>query len=304
MTMLVTGAAGFVGRAVVRRLASAVGDQRMRLSDRVLCPVPDARFSAIAADLGEPGAAAAALDGVTTVIHLAALPGGASEADPAASRRVNIDATLALLEAIDHAQRPVRFVYASSIAVFGDLATAVDDATPVSPAMVYGTHKVMAELALADFARRGSVHGVALRLPGLVARPPGANGLKSAFMSDLFHAARTRAAITVPVGPEATVWLMSAGRAADNLVHAASLEGLHGQALTLPALRTSIDTLVAALFGPDIGLVAYARDAALQRQFGALPPLATPAATALGFADDGDLGQLIARVERDLALAT
>jgi nucleoside-diphosphate-sugar epimerase len=222
------------------------------------------------------------LDGVEAVVHLAALPGGAAEADPTASRAINLDASLNLIKA---AAGRARFVYASSIAVFGaPLPDRVDDATPVAPAMTYGAHKAIVEIALADAVRRGDIEGIALRLPGIVARPPAASGLKSAFMSDLFRAIRDGRPYIVPVGPDATVWLMSVGRAAANLVHA--LDVPSGPAMTLPALRTTIADLVAAIAGGGPTAISYSPDPDLEAQF-------TPRADGLGFRHDGGLANLV-----------
>jgi D-erythronate 2-dehydrogenase len=287
--VLVTGAAGFIGQAVAACLAGEAGIDAVRLVDRIAPPCPDdPRFEARCADLTAP--VADLLDGIDTVIHLASIPGGSAEADPALSRRVNLDATLGLLEALD--ARAGRFVYASSIAVFGAIADPVDDRTEPRPSLVYGAHKRMVEIALADFHRRGRVSTIALRLPGIVARPRGDTGLKSAFMSDVFHAARAGEAFVMPVEPGATMWLMSATRVARNLVHAALLPAVGGQALTLPALRVTAGELVAALYG-RADAVRYEPDFALQANFGALPPLSAPLAEALGFCHDGTIDHLV-----------
>ena len=284
--ILVTGADGFVGRAVARALPA----ERLRLVDRR--PPDVAGAECLAADLTDKAILPALLDSIGAIIHLAAIPGGASEADPAASRALNLEASLNLIEA---ASGRARFVYASSIAVFGaPLPDKVDDATPLTPAMTYGAHKAMVETALADATRRGDIEGIALRLPGVVARPSTSSGLKSAFLSDLFWAIRDGRPLTLPVGPEATVWIMSAARTAANLVHA--LDVPSGPALTLPALRTTIAILVEAVAGGRSTAISYDPDPALEAQFGNYPPLATPRGDSLGFRHDGDLATLVQNV--------
>lgn len=299
MTILVTGAGGFVGRQIVTRLL-ARGEAVVAM-DTVPHGIP-AGARVVAGDLGDRALRAEALaGGIDAVIHLATVPGGAAEADPAASRRINIDAMYdLLLECAAPGNRP-RFVYASSIAVFGDpLPAHVDDATPLSPKLIYGAHKAMMEHAVALFSNRGAIDGVSLRLPGILARPKGPSGMKSAFMSDLFHALRAGEGFVCPVSAGATIWAESVARCADNFLHALALDTAllpPTRAVTLPALRAAMGDLaaaVAAQCGVEAALVRYEPDAALEAAFGTQPPLATPAAQAAGFADDGTLASLVA----------
>lgn len=297
--ILITGAGGFVGREIVSRLL-ARGSNVVAM-DTAASGIP-ARAKVVAGDLGDPLVRAKALkDGVSAVIHLATVPGGAAEADPAASRRINIDAMYdLLLEVSAFGNRP-RFVYASSIAVFGDpLPASVDDQTPLSPRMIYGAHKAMMEHAVAMFTNRGLIEGVTVRLPGILARPKGPSGMKSAFMSDLFHALKAGEAFACPVSASGTIWAESVARCADNFIHALSLDSAllpPTYAVTLPALRLTMGDLAAEIArqcGVSPDLVSYAPDVALESAFAAQPPLATPAAARAGFLDDGDLEALVA----------
>lgn len=308
MNVLVTGAGGFIGRALAARLAAAGATLRGRpvrqlvLNDLRLDDSPDdARVRRVAGSIAD----VSILDAVTepppdAVFHLAAVPSGAAQADYALGLSVNLLATVALAERLRAQGRAPTFVFSSSIAVFGaPLPPRIDDATPPAPTLSYGAEKLMCEILLADATRRGFVNARSLRLPGVVARPPAPTGALSAFSSDLIRALLQGRAYACPVSPRATLWLMSLERCIDNLVHAAECDAAPPPGLTawtLPALRLSVAEIVEACaqggLAPDI---RYAPDAALEAQFGRLPPLATPAADAAGFRHDGDAASLLRR---------
>ena len=301
-TVLVTGAAGFVGAELLRQLAARTNTKVVALDANVGGRASSERLRWVSGDLREAACRQEALaDGVEAIIHLAAVPGGAAEADPVLSQQVNIEATLNLLREASQPGHVPRIVFSSTIAVFGDPlpAAGVTDATPSLPRMIYGAHKAMIETMVATWSRRGAVDGISLRLPGIVARPKGPSGLKSAFMSNLFHNLRESQPFVSPVSPEATLWLMSVKHCAANLVLALAADTAKLPAtrvVTLPALRVRMDDLVNAVArhtGARPESVYYAPDAALERAFGAHPLLSTPAAEAVGFRHDGNLDTLV-----------
>jgi D-erythronate 2-dehydrogenase len=299
MPIIVTGAGGFVGRALVKQLLQR-GDAVVALDSQVGGIAAGAR--GVVGDICDPAVRAEAFaDGCTALVHLATVPGGAAEADPEASRRVNVDAMYDLLEAAKVAGSKPRVVYASSIAVFGDPLPdgGVDDSTPLAPKMIYGGHKAMMETVVAMMHHRGEIEGISLRLPGILARPLGPSGMKSAFMSNLFHALRAGETFVCPVSEGATIWAQSVSCCADNFVHALDIDPSlmpRTRVVTLPAQCVTMGALAAEIArqcGVSGDLVSYQPDAALEAAFGSHPPLSTPAADHAGFAHDGDLAKLV-----------
>ena len=314
MNLLITGANGFIGRALCSRLlrgTTALPEGlgpigRLTLMDLRFEGPEVARVRRLSGSIADPALLARAFDTpVDVVFHLASVPGGSAELNYELGRQVNLDATLKLLEAA-RAQatggaRPPVFVFASSIAVLGSpLPAAVNDATPLRPQLTYGAHKLLGEILVGDFSRRGWVDGRSIRLPGIVARPPQKSGLLSAFLSDMLRELAAGRSFDCPIAADSTTWLMSVHRIVENLAHAAVLPAAactDTRAWTLPALCVSMSELVQAvadIYGREVlERVTYRSNPALEANFGRYPPLSTPAAEAVGFRHDGDLVTLV-----------
>jgi nucleoside-diphosphate-sugar epimerase len=311
MRVLITGAGGFVGRALVARLLrdgladTAPEAIRVVLLDRRLPDVPrPSNVEVFEGDLLDRELLARALSAdASHVFHLASVPGGAAEADFELGLRVNLQATVELLERLRAAKTQSRLVFASTIGVYGmPLPSVIAEDTIAAPSLSYGAHKLAGEVLLADYGRRGYVDGVSLRLPGIVARPPDPSGLLSAFMSDMLRVVAAGRRFTCPVAADGVAWWMSRSCAVDNLMTAATLSRTQlerRRTYLLPALRASMADVVAAIgavYGVDAEtLVTYRDDACLRAQFASYPPLECPASLEAGFHHDGTVEALVTR---------
>lgn len=310
--VLVTGAFGYVGTQLMTRLVSAPGFAASRFialdrfaPDRLPTWADDPRVTIATGDLTDP----AVLDEVLqtepdVVVHLAGILGGAAEADYEAARKVNVDGSLGLLERLRDQGingHVARVVYASSIAVFGPpLPEIVDDDTHPVPVMTYGGQKLMIESVIEQFSARRWIDGLALRLPGIVARDDADSRQLSAFLSAVFYAARDRRPLALPVSAHGRTWLLSARAVVDALIHATLLPSERlgrRRAMTLPAQVVRMEVLVEALedaFPGSRELISYVPDTDIEAQFAAQPLLSTDLAEGLGFEHDADLAALIA----------
>lgn len=312
MHVLITGAAGFLGSALARRLSpgSMLGGRavdQLTLMDLALEGQAQTGVRHCAGDMGDAGWLCAALQEgspVDVLFHLASIPGGSAEQNYLLARRVNLEATQTLLEQgqqqVASGQAAPVFVFASSIAVFGHLPAVVDDDAPTRPQMTYGTQKRIGELWMEDFSRRGWVDGRAVRIPGVLARPPARTGQLSAFLSDLIRELAAGRDFTCPTSPEATTWASSLPCVVEQLLHAATFDVATSEGhrvLTLPTLRFAMADLVQAVgrvyTTPAANLVRWAPDARIEALFGRFPPLVTPRAQAAGFRPDSDLDTLV-----------
>ena len=297
MKVAVIGAGGFVGAEILRQMADMPAISAIHAIDRVPPPKGE-KVRAFIGDFSNPAMRDDMLNGVDAVIHLATILGGAAEADHALARRINVDATLDLIDDLKQRAPQTRFVFASTVAAYGKpLPDPVRDDTPLEPSMLYGAQKVMLEVALSNFARRGWLDAVSLRPSGVMARDGADKALKSAFMSRLFYCVMRGEDITLPVAAEHRTWLASVKNVAANFVHAAILPTLGDtRAFTLPALALTYGELVDALrrrFPDSPSTVRFAPEPDTVALFGSQPQLITETADALGFSKDKDADALV-----------
>ena len=233
MHILITGAAGMIGRKLTGRLvkdASLNGKSidRLTLVD-VVAPEKPAGFSGAvelsASDLSAPGIAAKTIANKPDVIfHLAGVVSGEAETDFEKGYRVNLDGTRALLEAVRAAAYKPKIVFTSSIAVYGaPFPRSIPDDFHLTPLTSYGTQKAICELLLADYSRRGILDGVGIRLPTICVRPGKPNKAASGFFSGIIREPLAGQEALLPVAETVRHTHASPRAAVGFLIHAAGL---------------------------------------------------------------------------------
>jgi nucleoside-diphosphate-sugar epimerase len=322
MHVLVLGAAGMIGRKLAENLASTLLDgfavAKMTLADVVPPSAPvgfAGKVETLAVDLAAQGAADALIASQPDLIfHLAAIVSGEAEADLEKGYRVNLDGTRALLDAIRHRHEAngwtPRLVFASSNAVFGGaMPDVIGDDYIVTPQTSYGTQKAMGELLLADYARRGIVTGIGLRLPTICVRPGRPNAAASGFFSGIIREPLVGVEAVLPVPDDTRHWMTSPRSAVGFLRHAATLELARlgdRPNLSMPGLSVTVAEMIAALeqvAGPRaVTLIRRAPDETVARIVGGWARAFDPArALSLGFeAETGFEAIIRAHIEDEL----
>lgn len=286
MKVLVTGANGFVGRALVRamiaggRLARPDGSpariEELVLVDRSPVPAPAApgiRVRTLDGDLREESLLAEVMaTKPDSIFHLAATLTIDAENDPASGWAINMQLPWRLLEACRGADVRPRFVYASSIAAFGGrLPERVGDTQFRTPRTSYGTAKVITELLIDDYSRKGIVDGRALRLPVVLLRPPAATRTVSDIIAAIARDPLCGQSTVSPIGPGLRFPVVSVQRVAANLLRLHDLDADtlgDCRSVNQPGLSVSVADIVAALArvaGPDVaGRVSIEADPSVE----------------------------------------
>ena len=262
MHILVTGAAGMIGRKLTERLAKdgtlhGRAIEKLTLADVFAAHPPPgctAVVEIVTQDLAAPGRAEKLVAGRPDVIfHTAGIVSAEAEFDFDKGYRSNLDGMRALLEAIRCAGggfRP-KLIFTSSCAAFGGpFPDVIDDEFHLTPHTSYGAQKAICELLLADYTRRGFLDGVGLRLPAICVRPGKPNKAASGFFSSIIREPLAGHEAVLPVDEKILHTHASPRAAVGFLIHAAGLspERLGSRiSLTMPGVSCTVAEQIAAL---------------------------------------------------------
>jgi D-erythronate 2-dehydrogenase len=320
MNILITGGCGFLGARLARTLlakgslsiagAAARTIETITLADRAPPPAdlaedPRVRFQGgdLNAQIAEK---AVPTRGTEVVFHLAAAVSGECEADFDLGMHSNFDATRMLLDACRALETKPLFVFASSLAVFGNLPgqplpALIEDFTLPTPQSSYGIQKFIGEQLVADYARKAFIRGRSARLMTVSVRPGRPNGAASSFFSGMIREPLSGVRAQVPVPPETQHAFLSPRLTTEALIRVAEVTDDQWGPLTainLPAMSATVGEMAAALErvagAAATALLDWKPDPAILKLVKTWPGnVASARARAMGMKSDADFDSIV-----------
>lgn len=303
--ILITGAAGFLGRRLLKTLIAAGQLAGRPISQIILADIQrpltlvtdgievltrqgdlsDATFVKSLAD-----------DGFDTLFHLASFLTLQAETAPNKAFQVNVGA---LRQLIDRASNKPKVIFTSSIAIHGGLLPdqVDDDQNPV-PQTTYGTHKAINELLISDYSRLGRIDGRSLRLPIVLTRPGAPTSAVSDQVAGIIREPLNGVDVEAPLSAKTRVPIASAGCVVEALIHLHNLPADSlppKRAINLPALSVTIAELTEAAVkhGAD-GKLTYKPNPKVQAVVDSWPQkFVSNHAASLGINADADLSAVV-----------
>lgn len=320
MKIVILGGAGFIGQKLAKALAAKGQLRGNQIKKITLCDMVaprediDADFPIVFNEFNITDIQSVnnAIDDDTDVIfHLASIVSGQAEADLKLGYLVNLDGMRNLLARCLELQNTPVVVFSSSIAVYSaDTPQPIEDHFIRAPQSSYGTQKVICELLLNDYSRRGLIDGRGLRLPTITVRPGKPNAAASSFLSSIIREPLNGEGTICPVAEDYSHWFSSPRTIIKNIVHAAEINGadLGGdRCIMLPGINASVKDMLDALrnvAGQNaVDLVEFKHDEAIANIVGTwVAEMKPDKALALGFSQDTNFEDFIkAHIEDEMS---
>ncbi len=229
VAVLVTGATGFIGPHLVRRLVAAGGQVTcLTLSQAERRELP-AGVAGHVADLRDADAVRAGVQALrpAIVFHLAAVGVTEFGVDPIAAVQVNVQGTLNLLAALEGCGYR-RFLFVGTSHEYGDQAQPFREGQPPAPANVYAASKSAAWLFCRMYSRTRGWPVVGVRPFGVY----GPGQRLPAFLPALIQAA-LRGQDFPMTGGEQVRDLVYVTDVVEGMIRAATIPGVEGQVFNL-----------------------------------------------------------------------
>ena len=207
MKVLVTGSSGFLAGYLIPALSSD-GASIVGIDIAPPPPAIESLGTFYRGDIASPHDVyrVMATEHATHVVHLASILAGPCEENPTRGFAINFGSTLTLLDA-GSATGVERFIFASSIAVFGrGLVEPVSNDAPKEPATIYGQTKLACEQVLEWYRNKRNLSGIALRFPWVFG-PGRERGITALYSSKLLDAIAKGERLVIDNPEETGDWL-------------------------------------------------------------------------------------------------
>ncbi|UZJ53731.1 hypothetical protein CBS101457_003051 [Exobasidium rhododendri] len=323
-TILITGGGGWLGGLLPATFVHREPDKYFSfiLADIVEPKVPKgvaAKFVTRKADLSKQEEIDALfsteLGTPDVILSMHGIMSLGSEENFDLGMRINFDSTRALLDKARHSKdkngNPITFVFTSSVATYGgDLPDVVLPSTACTPEGSYGMAKLMGEMLVTEYTRRGYINGISVKLPTVVPRPGVPSRATSAFVSGIVREPLAGVEAICPIGTslsdpilnETGVWvakpsttLHNIAQAKNVIINAASRDKMTpwSRSVQLPGFTVTVAQIIEALHKvrgqKAVDLIKFEHDETCRRIVSSWPrEFDNTYALSLGFVVDTD----------------